>query len=400
MIDDRKNRTDFWAAGIVIGWIGLFVAAALTAIAVGVIFDQTKKGRNDVADLQWDLVASCDPSKVTRVYVVGGTTNSSSAAFLNGDNLIQTRVIEDPLTSPAEPVWLSAETQVWLVDTDNNRITVYDSLSRRQIDIVSTSHFGCSAPMSPSYNAEAGQVWVSCRDSKKFLVFSSADRALIADVPVTPNSLDAGRVTVGADYAVAILYPDHYAVYSTANPLAGSTAYTIPGATNFDQLWYGDHGSDSRLYIYAASTSVVYQIEWGAWAPVAGNSATLGSVLDMTTTPNEKRLYVVSAPNLVHTLDTSTMNEASGSPTIVPEQDAVSIGASIDGDSVLVGSSYGIVFKYDVDSSTHALLPTAVPSTFNVKTSPNYEPNGRIVGANLGCPCNRCNSLVAAGVTD
>lgn len=396
MLDNRKNRTDCWAASIMLGWIGLLIASAVVAVCLGIVYNETKKGEGDVDDLQAQLQADCDPSKVTRTYVVGGTTNSSSASFLNGDNLIQTRVIEDPLTSPAEPVWLSAETQAWFVDTDNNRITVYDSLSRRQIDIISTTHFGCEAPFSPSYNADAAQVWVSCRNSKKFLVFSSTNRALIAELPVTPGSLDAGRVTVGADYAVAILYPDHYAVYSTANPSAGATSYTISTASGFDQIWYGDHGSNSKLYIYASSTSAIYQIEWGAWGAVLASSATLIGVRDMTTTGNEKRLYVVTSPNVVHTLSTSTLSEATGSPTLVPTQETVSIGASIDGDSVLIGTGYGIVFKYAIDSSTHALTPIGVPTTFNVKTSPNYEPSGRIVGANLGCPCNRCNSLVAA----
>lgn len=396
MLQDRNQRTDLWAAGIIIGWLAFFAAATMTAIANGIVFDQLKSARNDVADLQWELAGSCDQSKIPQLFVVGGANNASTSAFLNVADLIQTRLVEDPLTSPSEPVWLSAETQVWTVDTDNNRVTVYDSLSRRQLDIISTDHFGCAAPQSPAYSAEAGQVWLSCRDSKKFLVFNSADRALIAEVPVTPGSLDAGRVTVGADYAVAILEPDHYAVYATANPLAGSTSYTIPGATDFGQIWYGDHGSSSRLYISSDSTSTIYQIEWGVWAPVTSNSGALGTVLDMVTTPNEKRLYAVVAPNTVRTLDTSTMAQTSGSPTVVPTAEAVSIGASIDGSAVAVGTGDGIVFKYDVDPSSYALVPAAVPTTSNVLTTPNLESNGRIVGANYGCPCARCNSLVAA----
>lgn len=367
-----------------------FLAAAALTIWSAVISDDVKSELRS-SDFNTDLSnIACDSALVPGAFVVGTSMNSSTASVLMSDSFNLLRLVDESITSPSAPVWLSTERTFWLVDKVNDRIVVYDALTRALLEIIFTVTYDCEEPFSPSYNAKASQVWISCARTDNFIVLDASTRSLIGAVDM-PTSLQSthfmGPIVVGAERAVVTFNPDTISVYdNTAMPPTEVARRSISSAEGYTVMWRGDDSDDDDLFVFSSTTETIYRLEWRSWS-VKASVAINSQVVDMTTDPDGGYLYAAVSPRHLKTYDARSLVELADGSAGVSESDVTAVAVDVTGMYVTVGDDRGIAQRFDIKDNG---APDFTGSVAISLVSADYNAIGGITRATLGCPCTSC----------
>jgi len=299
-------------------------------------------------DEGWFFVPSSSDSITTSIKT--GTNQSLTQYFTNNFGIQRS-------------VYVSQNNEIWTVNANTSKIYISSTLGLNIVDILNLGTLNCFNPLYIAYDSKAyknqGQVWVSCVDSNKILIFNPITYSMNATIN-NPTDLvgvlSVGQISIGPNYAFVVYGTNRWVAFSTKGPSFPIVAsgYT-PGGSIYNILttWRSNLHLTSNAFLYiSTSHNKIYKYSWNGLFTNLGStnmpSPAISMFKDITTSPDESFLYAIT-PDTSSLLAyyTSNMSEVAGSGPAVsvqlPTPTSIALGLYQKTWQLLVTQSNGYV---------------------------------------------------------
>ena len=332
---------------------------------------------------------------------VGRTQSNQTTVVSDGALFQQFRI--NHVRTPSErgrPIWLTRQNEVWIPNTDQDIIEIYQSATMNLKEVISTQNSGdllpCFEPKTGGYHPTAGQfyrgqVWVSCVGSiPGWAVFDPFTRKYEAFVPLplsfgpfTPYDVAVGEsLTVVSLLNTSITTNANLIQYSNTNFLPTILSQVVGHSP---LLLYNGH-SDSFLFVSSFYANEVYKLSFQTLI-LEYTWVNISEPWGMTTDPLPEALLIIAESGLNQLrifLIGSPYFEFSYSPVITPIDNPANLKYNFPTNQLYVTSftNDSLITIFETDPSMGAPI-----NPFTMDTGPGsfYLADNAIT-----CICDLC----------
>jgi len=373
--------------------IGLFAVLINFALLMGQTVPRSKEliPPNCKYDEGWFFIPSKSDSITTSIKT--GTNQSLTQFFMNNAGM-------------SRSVYVSQNNEIWTVNAITSKIYITSTLGLNIVDILNLGTLNCFNPAYIAYDSRAyknqGQVWVSCVNSSKILVFNPSLYSMNATINNPTDiigSLAVGQISMGPNYAFVTYGTNRWVAFSTKGPVfpVVSSGYT-PGGSIYNILttWRSNLHLTSNAYLYVStSQNKIFKYSWNGLFTILDSSnapsPVISMIQDITTSPDETFLYAITPDTsslLVYYTVNMTEVAGSGSASSVqlPTPTSIALGLYQKTWQMVVTQSNG-----DVSSLISINKKTGLPynpSNFTYVQTGNDCVNAVYYAQE--CPCAFC----------
>lgn len=296
----------------------LFMVFTFVVVILALIsdsFDRTKQSEETVEIIDKALNAKCRDDKSIFKFAVG-LYGQPASVFIEADG--ENDMIRIPATesdaSNAYPINIPKNNEVWVADTVNDVITVYDSLTLYRKEILTGAQTMCSSPFHmfysehaiPDVKTDSGRAVVGCEGELNWAIYSTDEHCLLHTVTI-PTEYQADYyvhdIVVGPGYAAVGI--SHSSAISGKILVYTLSADSAPvfwkaldlGANDDVHLWRNNRKDYAALYAAAQDGNTVFKFEWNTFEKLGEVSDGIIAPHGIVTTPDEHYLYVTSITN-------------------------------------------------------------------------------------------------------
>ena len=335
-----------------------------------------------------------------------GSLTGNKTDIIDAQNLKQLKLThKNQTTNQGRPSWVSSQNQMWIPDTTQNKIDIYESLTMNLVYTIhtdqSTTHSPCLGPAITSYHPLAGslsrgQVWISCTEGSSlsetgWAVYDPLTYTYIVFIPfpaVTFADFEVYDIAVGQYHTVVSL--KNTSAVSNSNLIQFNNINFSP--TIIDQqvgtwplLSYMGK-NDSALYVSSYYAQSVYKLNFTSLV-IEHQWDNIVTAYGITTDPYENLLYVLDVDDdYIYIFETNGPNyaEISGSPITTNLSNPLQIITSMDGTKIFItnNSTNNMVSVYQSIYSTN--IPTFIQNI------PTESDSFYLTNNAINCVCNLC----------
>lgn len=265
-------------------------------------------------DEGWFYVMSDSASTTTSIK--SGTNQSINQVFMNN-------------FGTQKSVYVSQNNEIWTANSETNMIYISSTLGLNVVDIINLGTLNCLNPLYIAYDSKAyknqGQVWISCVNSSKILVFDPMTYSMNATIKNPTDIVGAnalGQIAIGPNFAFVVYGSNRWVAYSTKWPVFPivTNGYTPGGAIyNILTVWRSNLHYTPNAFLYiSTSQKKIFQLAWDkTFNQIRSTNIptpTISSYKDITTSPDELFLYGITPDSSsLLVFYTSNMSDVAGS---------------------------------------------------------------------------------------
>lgn len=332
-----------------------------------------------------------------KIYV--GRISGNQTSIIDAKDSTQLRLNHKYTSSSSgRPVWLTAQNEMWIPNSLNNSIDVYQSTTMTLLTSFTTigSTFQCHSPFWTSYhplagNLKTGQVWVSCTsDVLGWAVFDPNTYTFVTFIelstllgPFVPYDIAVGEFfTVVSLKNTSAVGNSNLIQYNNNNFLP----VTISSSVGHWPLLSYSGNADSFLYVTSFYAQEAYKINFTSLS-IEHTWTSIPDAYGITTDPTDSYVYITEiSSSSIHIYETySPYNELSFSPVTSNLSNPLMIKTDINGNKLYItnNSTDSMTSVYNIQSQDKTLL--------FVENIPTGNGSYFLTNNAINCVCELCN---------